>query len=616
MNLRGSNPLWRVFRLRRAVEADPFTGLANHGGFHELLQREMRRAQREGTTLSLAILDLDDFKRINDAHGHPYGDSVLRHAAERLRESIRGADTAARIGGEEFAVLLPGTGRSLALEIAERVRAAVSTVRTIDGELSCSAGVAVCPDDAIEPAELIARAEGALYAARKAGKGRTGGLESGRPATGLASTDAEQVERLLADENAIEIVFQPVIALATGRILGYEALSRFHTEPRRPTPAWFGQAHACGLGPELEAAAVRAALKPIGRAPGTHLAVNLSPSALASEAVREALPEDLTEIIVEVTEHEAFTGNDELAEIVQDLRRRGARIALDDAGAGYAGLTHLLWLRPDIVKLDCDLTEAIHADPARMALIDSFVRFAKRVGATVCAEGIESFEDMRVLADLDCAWGQGYAIARPGPPWPETAPGVGEACRSALAQALRSPPGDDGHTIAAGDRALEHLSARVAAVGNRAHLEGVLGMIGSQLHAAKICLSRWHATSQTIETLAESGEQPGEEAFPLSDYPLTGKPIYGQEAVQVLVGDPQADSSEVELMLSLGYRSLLIVPVIHRGATVGLLEAFSVEELPWTRTEISMARVISNQLGAVIESLFADRVPYAGENAP
>jgi diguanylate cyclase (GGDEF)-like protein len=596
-------------KLRGLAETDALTRLTNYGGFHGALAREVAKADSNGGTLSLVTLDLDDFKAINDTHGHPYGDSVLHQVGEKLLSSVRGSDTAARIGGEEFALLLPGTGTDLAYEIAERVRAAVAAVPVTGGELRCSAGVAVYPDDAEDRAALVERADKALYAAKRGGKGHTRRFNSARPAISTASSEYTQIQGLLADEEAIVSVFQPVVALATGRVIGYEALSRFPTLPDRPPPHWFAQAHACGLGAELEAAAVRAALKPIGRAPGTHLAINLSPSALASETVRQTLPRDLTEIVIEVTEHEDYAGDDRLGEIVQDLRSRGARIALDDAGAGYAGLTHLVWLRPDIVKLDCDLTERVHADPARMALIESFVRFARRVGATVCAEGIESFEDLTTLANLDVAWGQGYAIARPAAPWPNAAAGVPGACDSALEQALRSAPAGGPSTISAGDRALEHLSARLAAVGTQTHLNGVLAMIAGELNADKICLSRWNASSEAIETLSESGEQPAEEVFRLTDYPLMTKPLYDHEAVQVLVGDPDADPAEVELMLSLGYRSLLAVPVIHQGATVGLIEAMSSHERPWTRTEINRARIISNQFGSAIESLFPDNEP-------
>jgi GAF domain-containing protein len=335
-----------------------------------------------------------------------------------------------------------------------------------------------------------------------------------------------------------------------------------------------------------------------------HLALNVSPSALSSHAVMNALPHDLTDIIIELTEHEAFVGDDPLESALQDLRDRGAQIAMDDAGAGYAGLKQVMWVRPDIVKLDRDLTKAIHADPARMALVESFVRFARRVGATVCAEGIESLEDLTALANLDVPWGQGYALGHPGPAWAEIAPAAAEACRTALQQALRATPGGESSMITAGDRRLEHLSARLANSRTRDDLYSALGLIAGELHADKISLSRWDATGGLIETLAESGEQSEDEFFPVDDFPLTRRVLRDQESVQVLAGDATSDPAEVELMLMLGHRSLLMVPVVHRGESIGLLEAHSDRERPWTRTEINRARIIANQLASVIEAFF------------
>jgi len=360
----------------------------------------------------------------------------------------------------------------------------------------------------------------------------------------------------------------------------------------------------CLLGPELEAAAIEAALVPLGREPGTHLAVNVSPSGLTSEQVQAVLPRDLTDIVVELTEHEVFADDEVFAQVLRDLRHRGARIAIDDAGAGYAGLKAVMWVQPDIVKLDRDLTRAIHTDPARMALVESFVRFARRVGTTVCAEGIESVEDLQALANLDVPWGQGHALGSPSATWSTVPPAAVEACRSTLGSALRHSPGGDSNEISAGDRRLEHLSARLADARNRNDLLRTLGLIAGELHADKICLSQWHPEDDTIETLAESGEQAEDEFFPLADYPLTSKVLREQEAAHVLAGDPSADSAEVELMLSLGFRSMLVVPVIHRGASLGILEAHSASERPWTRTEINRARIISNQLGSVIDSFF------------
>src|SRR5262249_22492516 len=157
----------------------------------------------------------------------------------------------------------------------------------------------------------------------------------------------------------------------------------------------------------------------------------------------------------------------------------------------------------------------------RMALVESLVRFARRIGATVCAEGIETLEDVAALANLDVPWGQGFALARPGPPWAEVSAPAAETCRSALAQALVSSPGGETTMISAGDRRLEHLSAKLARARSRADLYSALGLIAGELHADKICLSRLHPGTDEIETVAESGEQPGEEFFDLADFPAT-----------------------------------------------------------------------------------------------
>ena len=257
-------------------------------------------------------------------------------------------------------------------------------------------------------------------------------------------------------------------------------------------------------------------------------------------------------------------------------------------------------VRPHVVKLDRDLVDGIHADPARMALVESFVRFARQVSATVCAEGIESLDDVAALWTSTCSAGQGHALAQPGAPWPIASPLAAGVCRAALAQALRTAP--DATRDAPGDRVLVHVTAKLAGARSRRDLEGALGSIAAELHADKVSLSRWHADSGQVETLAEDGEQPGEEYFGVSDFPLTERVLETRRAAQVMIGDPGADSAEVELLLSLGYRSSLIMPVVRRGESVGILEAFTVDERPWTRAEIDRARIISNQFASVIEA--------------
>jgi GAF domain-containing protein len=277
-------------------------------------------------------------------------------------------------------------------------------------------------------------------------------------------------------------------------------------------------------------------------------------------------------------------------------------IAIDDAGAGHAGLKQLMRVRPDIVKIDRDLVHEIDRDPARMALVESFVRYANVVGATVCAEGIETLEELALLADLDVQWGQGWVLARPEPPWAEVSPIAAEACQIALADTFRMLP-IERRPIGSSDRRLVHLSARLAAASTRADLEETLALIAAEIGATKICLSAWHPDAQVIETLAENGGRTGETMFPIAEFPLSRTVIEDQQVVQAIVGDPNSDPREVELLLNLGERSLLMVPVVMRGESVGIIEAYRSDERPWSRTEINRARVIANQFAAVIPAL-------------
>ncbi len=175
-----------VDRLERQAAEDPLTGLANRRAFYDSCATELSRAQRAGSTSSIIMLDLDDFKAINDAHGHPYGDQVLLGVADALRASIRGHDTAARMGGEEFAILLPDADDAAAYDIAERARGAIAQVPVAHGTLSCSAGVATATSADTSPADLLALADRALYQAKRLGRDRTVASESAASHSGLA----------------------------------------------------------------------------------------------------------------------------------------------------------------------------------------------------------------------------------------------------------------------------------------------------------------------------------------------------------------------------------------------------------------------------------------------
>lgn len=596
-------------RLLNLASTDALTGLANHRGFHETLRTEVGRARELGRPLTLVMLDLDDFKAINDTHGHPYGDTVLRAIGAALRATVRANDTAARVGGEEFALILPGSDADAAFEVAERARANIAAIPVRGFELGCSAGIATCPSDADDHSTLAQLADSALYWAKRGGKRRTRRFDPDHSPANWSQRQRGEIEALLAHEHPVRPVFQPVVSLANGRVVGYEALARFPGTSLRSPDVWFAQAHGCGLGPELEAISIRAAMEPTGRPFETYLAVNVSPSALSSDRVQEALGGNLDGIVVEITEHEFVPDDDSLQGVVADLRNRGARIAIDDAGAGHAGLKQLMRVRPDIVKLDQALIRDIHTDPARMALVESFVRFARDVGATVCAEGIESMEELDVIADLDVQWGQGYALARPNEPWVGVSAEAAERCRAALAETFRTLPAERSR-LGSSDRRLVHLSARLAGARTRRDLSETLALIAAELGAAQVAVSAWHADEMMLETLAENGGAAHDEVFAVDQYPLSARILDEQRAIQVVVGDPESDPHEVELLLALGQRSLLMVPVVCRGESLGLIEAYRGDERAWTRAEVNRARVIANQFASVIPALVED-VPAA-----
>ncbi len=403
-------------RLEDLALRDPLTGLANHRRFQEALSEATERADAEGTQLALIIVDIDRFKRINDAWGHPAGDKVLSEAGRSLAATMEGVGLAARLGGDEFAILLPDSNPTQALAICEAGRAAVSACRAPDLRVTCSAGLAMFPDDGTSPDSLTQLADGALYWAKRSGRDLSRRYD---PEHVLVVTSEQRSEfaQVLESPDAITPVFQPIVSLENGEIIAYEALARFEDGRRRPPTWWFAQAHRFGLGAKLEAEAIRAAIAAPGRPRNLALSVNVSPSALSSPEVQAVLPESLEGIIFEITEQEQIIHPHELQQTLQPLRERGARVAVDDAGAGYAGLQQIMRMKADFIKLDRALISDVHLDQAKAALIGSLVDFAASTGAEVCAEGIETLDELRVLIRLGVTCGQGFGLARPAPPW-------------------------------------------------------------------------------------------------------------------------------------------------------------------------------------------------------
>ena len=242
-----------------------------------------------------------------------------------------------------------------------------------------------------------------------------------RHAATLAAEQARRERRdciqQVLDDGGPTMVFQPIIELATGKPVGAEALARFPAQPNRSPEEWFADAADVGLGVELELAAIRAAVAQLDALPaGTYLSLNAGPDTVVSPQLHQLLRSaPASRLVVELTEHIAVADYAALTEALDALRCRGVRLAVDDAGSGFSSLQHILNLKPDIIKLDRALVEAIDSDPARRALAGALLTFANEIGAQVIAEGIENLREQTVLRRLGVRYAQGFHLGRPGP---------------------------------------------------------------------------------------------------------------------------------------------------------------------------------------------------------
>ncbi len=226
----------------------------------------------------------------------------------------------------------------------------------------------------------------------------------------------ERVERVLV-EHRFAIALQPIFDLSDGSIFAVEALARFADEPYRAPDVWLAEAHSCGLGTELEVALLRAAVGQLGQLPpDVVLTINAGPDALAGADLCALLDGvDASRIVVELTEHAAVEDYPLLGAALDGLRRAGVRLAIDDAGAGFASLMHILRLAPDFIKLDRQLIHGLDTDPAKRSLAASLMRFAEESGATIIAEGVETAAELGALEQLGVLHAQGFYLARPAP---------------------------------------------------------------------------------------------------------------------------------------------------------------------------------------------------------
>jgi diguanylate cyclase (GGDEF)-like protein len=407
---------------------DPLTRLGNHRAFQEELDRQVEQALRYETPLALVLIDLDDFKAINDERGHAGGDAVLARLGELIVTVIRKPDRAFRIGGDELALLLPHADAEGARIVARRLLAAALGPKQLGGDLadglSFSAGVSSIPELAMTRSDLYAQADAALYGAKRGGRTAVDvfAVEALEPVP--ASDRSAAVSQLIAARQLLG-VYQPIVDLATRAVIGYEGLVR----PLPPSPfatplELFAAAEAGGRTVALDLACIELLVAGARDLPvDQFLSVNLSPrtveapefgvATLLNIAARHSLAAQ--RLVIELTEHVSISDMPRLRDKLEACRRAGIRLAADDLGAGNAGLRLLSELQFDILKVDVNLVRRSAPGALSSAIVSSVIDLATRTGALVVAEGIEDELQLDRLTSLGAHAAQGFLLGRPGP---------------------------------------------------------------------------------------------------------------------------------------------------------------------------------------------------------
>lgn len=428
--------------LRSLALHDPLTGLANRVLFGDRLEQALHRSQRRRTRPSVLYLDLDSFKTVNDTLGHTTGDEVLIEVAHRLRGIVRDEDTAARLGGDEFGVLIEDTrDEADAVQIAERIAHALATPFEVGGNLlavAASVGIVRSASRRDDKVTLLRDADIAMYEAKRR---NPGGHQVFTAEMYEHTVDRVRMEadlRVALDAGQLEVVYQSLVDLARDRVVGVEALLRWHHPERGPIePAVFiplaetsGQIERIGLWVLEQACRTVDGWNASSGEPPLRANVNVSvrqltpsfPDAVADVLHRTGFPPQL--LVLELTESVFAVESQQLVSILHALRDRGVRISIDDFGTGYSSLGCLRDLPVDELKIDRSFVSTM-GTRGEQGLVATIIQMGRDLSLDTVAEGIESPEQLEMLRRLGCDIGQGYLLGRPRSVGTDGSVGVG-----------------------------------------------------------------------------------------------------------------------------------------------------------------------------------------------
>jgi diguanylate cyclase (GGDEF)-like protein len=418
-------------RAREDSLLDGLTQLGNHRAFQEELARRLDHAVRSSTLLSLLLIDVDDLKRVNDDRGHAGGDELLSSLGRTINASLRRNDRAFRVGGDEFAIILPGADLYTGLSVARRILASAlggGDPTHPTRPFSLSIGVSSFPSPSTKGTLLYRHADAALYWCKRHGRTNAAAYDPGRHGVAADDRSIEDVTAAIGMVLAgrlLRPVYQPIFSVMTGEPVGYESLIRLSAgSPFPDASSLFAAAERADRTVELDMACLRVVAEGAGElGPNTYLSVNLSPRTLESELFH---PSELTsvferrgigpsQLVVELTEREAVQDLEGIRKNAAACRRVGIRLAADDVGAGNAGLRLLSEIQFDIVKIDLSLVQGGILHDPEFAVLRALQDLAARWHASIVAEGVESSEQLAAIRTIGITAAQGYLLGRPSP---------------------------------------------------------------------------------------------------------------------------------------------------------------------------------------------------------
>jgi diguanylate cyclase (GGDEF)-like protein len=420
-------------RIRHLAYHDALTDLPNRAQLEDHLAKALAQARRKGCMLALLYLDLDRFKHVNDAVGHSLGDHVLQSVAERLTSIVRGADTVARVGGDEFTILLPEISCAQdAVDVAERILTDLRQPVMVDHRefhATTSMGIAFYPDDAEEADTLLRNADIAMYRAKEKGRDNHQLYTAAMNARIAERFAVENDLRRALERQEFVVYYQPQVDISSQQIVGVEALVRWqHPSRGLMLPADFiPVAEESGLIVPLGEWVLRTACAQVkawqeAGLPAIRLAVNLSGRQFQqrdlAEMVDRALKETSLEpryLQLEITETVVMHDMDFTIATLGNLKAMGVQIAIDDFGCGHSSLNYLKRLPIDHVKIDRSFVRDLATDPSDAAIVGSVVAMTHELNLKVVAEGVETEEQLAFLKDRRCDVVQGFLFSKPMP---------------------------------------------------------------------------------------------------------------------------------------------------------------------------------------------------------